>query len=50
MGLAAGKMQKQQHATQSKKRMPNRETTGSGTAGSMQNTAPKTTTNPNMQK
>jgi hypothetical protein len=40
---------KQQQATQSKKRMPQRETTGTGSAGSMQNTSPNTT-NPNMQK
>jgi hypothetical protein len=49
LGLAASKVQlpKQQQA---KKRMPTRETTGTGSAGSMQNTSPNTSTNPNMQK
>jgi hypothetical protein len=50
VGLASGKVQqrKLQQAQQSKKRMPQRETTGTGSAGSMQNISPNTT--PNMQK
>jgi hypothetical protein len=42
LGLASSKVQppKQQQA---KKRMPNRETTGTGSAGSMQNTNPQNT-------
>jgi hypothetical protein len=45
LGLAASKVQ-QPKQQQAKKRMPMRETTGTGSAGSMQNTSPNT----NMQK
>ena len=49
LGIAASKVQ-QPKQQQAKKRMPVRETTGTGSAGSMQNTSPNRNVQPYMQK
>lgn len=49
VGLASGKLQ-QPKQQQAKKRAPVRETTGTGSAGSMQNTSPQKPNNNYMQR